>query len=218
MNVDGNVYWFLFFSCAGPSFVVYWLLSRVQFLLIDCSIMSKCASVIESCWQHTWSMEVKCLRRYSSTSYILSVQWREEECMRIDELRLTSLILTMSESYNSSLPWRTFSLSWLFCKQGLRCIILDFGRVYGARKSSERRFLSDPGVPGVRSMGPDVSKWLQDYFADLTDVTLADEDSNSIPTDDVNRPILGNVATQVMPPGAKLKLMQVAPLGGQTCN
>ena len=27
---------------------------------------------------------------------------------------------------------------------------------------------------------------LQDYFADLTDVTLADEDSNSIPTDDVN--------------------------------
>ena len=26
-------------------------------------------------------------------------------------------------------------------------------------------------------------------FANLTDVTLADEDSNSIPTDDVNRPI-----------------------------
>ena len=55
-------------------------------------------------------------------------------------------------------------------------------------------------------------------FADLTDVTLADEDSNSIPTDDVNKAILGNVATQVMPPGAKLKLMQVSPLGGQTCN
>ena len=33
--------------------------------------------------------------------------------------------------------------------------------------------------------------------ADLTDVTLADEDSNSIPTDDVNKAILGNVATQV---------------------
>ena len=56
-------------------------------------------------------------------------------------------------------------------------------------------FLSDPGVPGVRSMGPDVRQWLQDYFADLTDVTLADEDSNSIPTDDVNEAILGNVAT-----------------------
>ena len=35
--------------------------------------------------------------------------------------------------------------------------------------------------------------------ADLTDVTLADEDSNSIPTDDVNRAILGNVAMQVAP-------------------
>ena len=48
-------------------------------------------------------------------------------------------------------------------------------------------FLSDPGVPGVRSMGlglcPSVRTRL---FADLTDVTLADEDSNSIPTDDVN--------------------------------
>ena len=36
-------------------------------------------------------------------------------------------------------------------------------------------------------------------FADLTDVTLADEDSNSIPTDDVHRAILGNVAMQVAP-------------------
>ena len=64
-------------------------------------------------------------------------------------------------------------------------------------------FLSDPGVPGVRSMGPDVSQSVQDYFADLTDVTLADEDSNSIPTDDVNRAILGNVAMQVAPPGGQ---------------
>ena len=55
-------------------------------------------------------------------------------------------------------------------------------------------FLSDPGVPGVRSMGPDVTNSVQDYCADLTDVTLADEDSNSIPTDDVNKAILGNVA------------------------
>ena len=31
-------------------------------------------------------------------------------------------------------------------------------------------------------------------FADLTDATLADDDSNSIPTDDVNKAILGNVA------------------------
>ena len=56
-------------------------------------------------------------------------------------------------------------------------------------------FLSDPGVPGVRSMGPDVTDWLTDRLcADLTDATLADDDSNSLPTDDVNKAILGNVA------------------------
>ena len=35
-------------------------------------------------------------------------------------------------------------------------------------------------------------------FADLTDVTLADEDNNSIPTDDVTRAILGNVAMHLV--------------------
>ena len=40
-------------------------------------------------------------------------------------------------------------------------------------------------------------------FADLTDVALADEDINSIPADDVNRAILGNVAMQVAPPGGQ---------------
>ena len=39
--------------------------------------------------------------------------------------------------------------------------------------------------------------------ADLTDVTLADEESNPIPTNDVNRAILGNVAMQVAPPGGQ---------------
>ena len=48
-----------------------------------------------------------------------------------------------------------------------------------------------------------VSDYIQDYFADLTDVTLADEDSNSKPADDVNRAILGNVAMQVAPPGCQ---------------
>ena len=33
--------------------------------------------------------------------------------------------------------------------------------------------------------------------ADLTDVTLADEDSNSTPADYLNRAILGNVAMQL---------------------
>ena len=48
-----------------------------------------------------------------------------------------------------------------------------------------------------------LSHSLQDYFADLTDVTLADEDNNSIPTDDVNKAMLGNVAMQVAPSGGK---------------
>ena len=37
-------------------------------------------------------------------------------------------------------------------------------------------------------------------FADLTDVTLADEDTNSILTDDPNRAIQGKLAMQVAPP------------------
>ena len=64
-----------------------------------------------------------------------------------------------------------------------------------------RKWLSDPGVPGVRSMGPDslTHSLTTRLCADLSDVTLADEDSNSIPTDDVNRAFPGNVAMQVAP-------------------
>ena len=50
----------------------------------------------------------------------------------------------------------------------------------------------DPGIPVILTR-----------FADLNDVTLADEDNNSIPTDDVNRAIIGNVAIQVVPPGGQ---------------
>ena len=48
-------------------------------------------------------------------------------------------------------------------------------------------------------MGPVVSNWqlTERGFADLTGVTLADEDDNSISTDDVNRAIKGNVKMQV---------------------
>ena len=53
-------------------------------------------------------------------------------------------------------------------------------------------------------MGPDVSQSVTPRgFADLTDVTLADEDSNSIPTDDVNKAILDNMAMQVAPSGGQ---------------
>ena len=57
-------------------------------------------------------------------------------------------------------------------------------------------FLSDPGKPGVRSLGPDVRQSVRHLCVDLTDVTLADEDTNSILTDNANRAIQGNVAMQ----------------------
>ena len=62
-------------------------------------------------------------------------------------------------------------------------------------------FLSDPGKPGVRSLGPDVTPR---GCVDLTDVTLADEDTNSILTDNANRAIQGNVAMQVTQSGGQL--------------
>ena len=40
--------------------------------------------------------------------------------------------------------------------------------------------------------------------ADLTDVTLADEDTNSILADNDNRAIQGNVAMQVVPPDVQM--------------
>ena len=56
-------------------------------------------------------------------------------------------------------------------------------------------------------MGPWIQVTLTETpFRDLIYVTLADEDTTSIPTDNANRAIIGNVAIQVAPPG------------GQTCN
>ena len=40
-------------------------------------------------------------------------------------------------------------------------------------------------------------------FADLTDVTLADKDNISIPTDDVTKAIIGSVTMQVAPLGSR---------------
>ena len=49
-------------------------------------------------------------------------------------------------------------------------------------------------------------------FADLTNVTLADEDTNSKLTDNVKRSIKGNVALHVTQPSGQLwKLMQLVP-------
>ena len=54
----------------------------------------------------------------------------------------------------------------------------------------------------VRSIGPDSSclKLSPTPFADLTDVTLADEDTKPILTDNAKRAIQGNVAMHVNHP------------------
>ena len=61
---------------------------------------------------------------------------------------------------------------------------------YDSREGGIWPFLPDPGVSGVRSMGPVLS--ISESFGwDFTDVTLADDDTNSILADYANRAIWG---------------------------
>ena len=56
-------------------------------------------------------------------------------------------------------------------------------------------------------------------FADLTDVTLVDEDTKSILTDNANMAIQGNQAMHVtLVRCENLLVMQVVPSGGQICK
>ena len=57
----------------------------------------------------------------------------------------------------------------------------------------------------IQSMGPCLwlSVCMRSYLG-LTDVTLADEDANSILTDDAKRATLGNVLTKVERPGGQI--------------
>ena len=57
-------------------------------------------------------------------------------------------------------------------------------------------------VSGVRSLGRVVRLYATCW--DLTNVTLADEDTKAIQPDNANRAIQGNVALQVMHPGGQL--------------
>ena len=57
-------------------------------------------------------------------------------------------------------------------------------------------------------MGPSVSN-LRDVWLDLTDVTLADEDTNLKLTDNANRAIQGNEAMQVMQTGDQCKFATI---------
>ena len=53
-------------------------------------------------------------------------------------------------------------------------------------------------------MGPVCLSMSERRFADLTDVTIADKDTNSILTDNANRALQGNVAMKVTQPGNQL--------------
>ena len=57
-------------------------------------------------------------------------------------------------------------------------------------------------------------------FANLTDVTLADEYTNSILTDNANRALQGNVTMRVTQPGGQLwnQAMQVTSSDDQMLN
>ena len=70
-------------------------------------------------------------------------------------------------------------------------------------------FLSDPGVPGPIYGSSCLKQTIP--FANLTDVTLADEDTNPILTDNANRTFQGNLATRVTQPGGQIwnQAMQV---------
>ena len=67
-------------------------------------------------------------------------------------------------------------------------------------------FLLDPGIPGVRSMGPGprCHSLTHCLFAELTDVSLVDEDTNSILAYKSHRAIPGKLETQVVPPGDQI--------------
>ena len=63
-------------------------------------------------------------------------------------------------------------------------------------------FWLDPGKPEARSLGLYVALSLREWeMFNFTDVTLADEDTNSILTDNAKREIQGNEAMQVMQTG-----------------
>ena len=61
-------------------------------------------------------------------------------------------------------------------------------QIYDSMNLRVRKIWKYPQIMDFRSMGPDVSQ----VSADLTDVTLVDEDNISIPTPDAKRSILDN--------------------------
>ena len=119
--------------------------------------------------------------------------------------------------------WSLFKFNMWFLsvnkKRGLGCRddILEFELLseLGSNIVENCPFLSDPGKPGVRSMVPGFTHSLTlRGCADLTDVSLADDDTNPIPNDNANRAIQGNVAMSV----AMVARFATDAPGGHNCN
>ena len=102
-----------------------------------------------------------------------------------------------------SWPERSASLSWL--QQSWPPVLSV------AEPSEETYFQSHHGSSRPRNtvfgpifIGPGCLSLTHTPFWNLTDVTLADEDTNSILTDNANRAIQGNVAMQIIQSGCQL--------------
>ena len=79
--------------------------------------------------------------------------------------------------------------------------VVSLGANKGRRSPQNWMIFIGPRCPWGPIYGSSCQSVTPRLCVDLTDVTLADEDSNSTSADDVNRAILGNVTKQVAPAG-----------------
>ena len=123
---------------------------------------------------------------------VISTQPSDRQCMHLVVQAVDELVSRFQG--NASVASIDADAGFLWCPAKK----LIVGRVWGTNivisKLQQSPFLSDPGKPGVRSMGPDVRQWATLLRPNWCDP--ADEDTNSILTDNANRAIQGNAMQQ----------------------
>ena len=92
------------------------------------------------------------------------------------------LLFLLSANSAGGKIWDGFSAVWLSPLASRRLALwLEISRIVIFCIKYKSLFLPDPGVSGVRSMGPGVSMYLPTTdLWNFADVTLADDDTNSI--------------------------------------
>ena len=128
-------------------------------------------------------------------------------------------LATKCELWWLLLQFSNCSTMWLICDTNLWLLIQDHRRQFAVSTTVTCQLIHNHpvfiGKPGVLSMGPDVSELVSlRGFADLTDVTLADEDTNSILTDNAKAMWQCNEAIW----WPTLQTMQVVPSVGKIFN